>query len=120
MSRHVAICATCGKRSFETRSAARSAAHADGITGQRMNAYRCGDLWHLGHLPAAVKAGNATRADIGRGVLPLAVAQKRRTTALRAFILNPADGLAWLRAIAAREALERSMARHPAGRRPAA
>lgn len=36
--------------------------------------------------------------------------------ALRIFRRNPADGSAWLRAIAARDALHRSMNAHPAGK----
>lgn len=36
--------------------------------------------------------------------------------ALRIFRRNPADGSAWLRAIAARDALHRSMTAHPAGK----
>lgn len=32
----------------------------------RLNTYRCGNFWHLGHLPTDVIRGDLTRADIER------------------------------------------------------
>lgn len=56
-------CPRCGKRQYPTRRAARKAARTIPSDGH-LNAYRCGRYWHLGHLPAAVIAGELSRADI--------------------------------------------------------
>ncbi|HTF10350.1 MAG TPA: hypothetical protein VK659_19455 [Asanoa sp.] len=53
-------CPLDGKVRFPSRKAARRAARRHPQFG-RMNAYPCGDFWHLGHLPAAVKRGNVGR-----------------------------------------------------------
>lgn len=59
-------CATCGKLLFLSKAAAKRAArqmpHRDG----RLNAYRCGNFWHIGHLPRAIARGLASRDDLGR------------------------------------------------------
>lgn len=60
-----ARCADCGKIRFLTRKAAKHA--AKNLNRRRpghLNAYQCGEFWHIGHLPAAVIAGNRTRAEL--------------------------------------------------------
>lgn len=58
-------CPTCGKVRYLTKAAAKRAIarheHRDG----RLNAYRCGEFWHIGHLPRAIARGLATRDDLG-------------------------------------------------------
>lgn len=42
-------CPTCGKRRYITKADAKRAIRRfEGREG-RLNAYRCGDAWHLGH-----------------------------------------------------------------------
>ncbi len=72
MSRHdrpyaaIRTCGQTGKRGYRARGDARKALR-DLHPGQRqgMRAYHCEhcDLWHLGHLPWAVKRGQATARD---------------------------------------------------------
>lgn len=107
----VGTCGECGKRSYPTRDQARKASNA-GQPSEHMSAYRCGDYWHVGHLPKAVRTGEVSRAQIRTRPERL---RDALTSALRRFRGNPSDGSAWLRSIAAREALHRSMANHPAG-----
>ena len=59
-------CESCRKRSYGTRRMARAAAKQ--IRGDHMTAYPCpaaaalgASLWHLGHLPADVRAGRADK-----------------------------------------------------------
>lgn len=59
----LATCPTCGKQRYRDRKTARRAARRTPGWG-RMNAYRCGNFWHLGHLPAGVTAGKYTRDDL--------------------------------------------------------
>lgn len=64
----IVFCETRGKRSYISRKEARRVARTippDG--GPRLNPYRCDVMegyWHLGHLPARVRRGNAGREDI--------------------------------------------------------
>lgn len=62
-------CPTCGKVRYLTRKHARLVArrmkHRSGKDG-RLNAYQCGNFWHLGHLPAVVISGESSRDDIPR------------------------------------------------------
>lgn len=61
----LSTCPTCGKRRFLTKAQAKTAARQMRRLGKpRLNTYRCGDFWHLGHLPDVVRHGEATRADI--------------------------------------------------------
>lgn len=56
-------CPDCGKVRYPSRTAARQAArHAAHLRG--LNAYRCGEFWHLGHLPDDVRHGKRTRGDL--------------------------------------------------------
>lgn len=56
-------CPTCGKKSWLTRADAKAMARR--IPGGRsLSAYRCGNYWHLGHLPRPVATGALTRDDI--------------------------------------------------------
>lgn len=59
----VRTCETCGKRCFETRGDAKKVIRRLKDRG-RMHAYKCGTYWHIGHLPARVKAGNKSRDEI--------------------------------------------------------
>ena len=56
-------CATCGKRSYITKDDAKAARRQVKNQG-RMAVYRCGNAWHLGHLPRGV-----VRGDYSRGAL---------------------------------------------------
>lgn len=60
------VCATCGKRRYLTKGSAKRAIR--GFRGRegRMNAYRCGDFWHIGHMPEALRHGDITRDEIPR------------------------------------------------------
>ena len=59
-----ARCPDCGKVRYLTRAAAkRQAKRIQGREG-RVNAYLCGDFWHLGHLPKDVIQGIRTRDDL--------------------------------------------------------
>lgn len=59
-------CTSCGKLRFLTKAAAKRAASQLPHRQGRLNAYRCGDFWHIGHLPRAIARGLATRDDLGR------------------------------------------------------
>lgn len=54
--RHSGICPTCRKLRYPDRNTARRAARAL-HPGAVLRAYRCGDWWHLGNTPPAVKHG---------------------------------------------------------------
>lgn len=58
-----ARCPDCGKLRYLTRKGAKKAARMMGAVS--MSPYRCGDFWHNGHLPGAVKTGRLTRDDLG-------------------------------------------------------
>lgn len=59
------VCPRCGKREWPTRKDAKAAARRF-FPGERLSVYRCGDVWHLGHLPTAVRRGHITRDEIWR------------------------------------------------------
>ena len=47
----VGTCPDCGKRQYVTRKAARQVARRGHLrSSQGLQAYRCGDYWHLGHI----------------------------------------------------------------------
>lgn len=55
-------CATCQKRRYWTRRAARAVVRR--LPGRRMSPYQCpaaADGWHVGHLPARVRLGKVGR-----------------------------------------------------------
>lgn len=56
-------CEVCGKRCYLTKQAARRA-RSRRFPGERMSVYRCGDFYHLGHLPGRVIAGDKPRSEI--------------------------------------------------------
>lgn len=56
-------CPTCGKKQWYTRADAKAVAKK-GHQGDSVNVYRCGEFFHIGHLPAAVRRGLSTRSDI--------------------------------------------------------
>lgn len=48
-------CPTCGKRRYSDRKTAKAALRR--LSWRHgMNAYRCGQFWHIGHASAAAKA----------------------------------------------------------------
>lgn len=58
-------CPTCGKVRFLTRSRAKKV--AKNLNRRRpghLNAYRCGDFWHIGHLPSSVIKGDVPREEL--------------------------------------------------------
>jgi hypothetical protein len=65
------LCPACGKRRYLSRRDAKTFARISSHHKHRgMTAYRCGDFWHLGHLPAGVKSGRYTRDDLARKQAP--------------------------------------------------
>jgi hypothetical protein len=58
---HVGRCPRCGKRRYTSKRDAKAVIRQ---LRDRMNAYRCGEYWHVGHLPKPVIAGDAGRDDI--------------------------------------------------------
>lgn len=54
-------CPTCGKLRFLTKAEAKKSARRMKGRSGRLNAYRCGEFWHLGHLPKVVVAGRRSR-----------------------------------------------------------
>lgn len=58
-------CPDCGKRRWLTRADAKTIAkRMPAGKGIGLHPYRCGDAWHLGHLPTAVVRGDMPRADL--------------------------------------------------------
>lgn len=53
---------SCGKVKFLSKRDAK--AWAKRFPGERLSPYRCGDFWHLGHLPPAVRAGHLGRETL--------------------------------------------------------
>lgn len=60
---NVGTCRTCGKRCYLTKRAAKSFARWR-FPGEHMSAYRCGEYWHVGHLPPGVRRGVVKRSDL--------------------------------------------------------
>ena len=56
----VATCEVCGKQGYRSRRKAKAAARAL-YPGHHMSAYRCGQWWHVGHLPSRMIAGDHDR-----------------------------------------------------------
>lgn len=57
-------CPACGKRRFTSRKKAKAMARKLSLRG--VNAYPCGDYWHVGHLPKPVVQGVIDRDRIRR------------------------------------------------------
>jgi hypothetical protein len=55
-------CPTCGKVRYLTRRGARKVARRRSM--RTVSAYRCGDFWHLGHLPDRVRTGQDSRDQL--------------------------------------------------------
>lgn len=64
MNRPASECPTCGKHRYYTKADAKHAIRAMKGRVGRLNAYRCGDYWHVGHLPADVVTGVIARTDL--------------------------------------------------------
>jgi hypothetical protein len=62
---YIGCCPVCGKHCYETKRDAKRAARRL-HPGSRLNPYRCGRWWHIGHLPAPVVAGVLPRDRIRR------------------------------------------------------
>lgn len=60
-------CEPCGKRGWHTKDAAKTA-NRSLRQHERLSVYRCpvapGNGWHVGHLPAVVKAGQVSRDQL--------------------------------------------------------
>lgn len=56
-------CPVCGKVGYGTRSDAKRAARAK-HPGDHLSPYRCGNLWHIGHLPPGVRDGIVDRSTL--------------------------------------------------------
>jgi hypothetical protein len=58
-------CPVCGKVRYSSRARAKQAIRQiRSRVGGHMNAYRCGDFWHVGHTPTALIRGDITRDDL--------------------------------------------------------
>ena len=57
-------CPECGKRMFTDKHQAKQAIRAMKGRVGRLQAYRCGLVWHIGHPPPALTAGVITRDDL--------------------------------------------------------
>jgi hypothetical protein len=60
-------CRDCGKKGFPSRKAAKSLSKylRRGGGGVGLREYQCSsELWHVGHMAPAIRAGRATRADL--------------------------------------------------------
>lgn len=62
-------CVRCGKRNYFTKAEAKRAARGFESRSGKLRPYRCGDAWHLGHLPTRIRQGEVTR-DIYRQDTP--------------------------------------------------
>ncbi len=60
----VGRCSTCGKVCYPSRKAAKIAGRRLNMGSEPLSAYRCGDYWHLGHLPYEVRRGVIARASM--------------------------------------------------------
>jgi hypothetical protein len=70
---HLAVrCETCGKVRFRNRKAARARAKKL-YPGDHMSTYKCGEYWHIGHIPWAVRRGVRARDE---GPTPPSVGQQ--------------------------------------------
>lgn len=59
-------CPTCGKLRYLSRAhAKKTAKRLQRRREGRLNAYRCGAFWHIGHLPKSVVHGEVRRDEIG-------------------------------------------------------
>jgi hypothetical protein len=58
-------CPDCGKVRYLTRRHAKQIARRiSARRSGRLNAYRCGEFWHIGHLPNAVRHRDLARDEI--------------------------------------------------------
>lgn len=57
-------CPCCGKVRYTTKKGAKKDAHRLRKRFGRMDAYPCGDFFHIGHLPADVIAGERSRSEL--------------------------------------------------------
>lgn len=60
-------CPTCGKIRWLSRKDAKLAAKrtlSQQGRGKKLNAYACGDYWHIGHPPPELGRGTTTRDNV--------------------------------------------------------
>ena len=61
----IGLCQTCGKRSYPSkREARRARGQVAGHDSRHLSVYRCGDWWHIGHLPRMIVRGDAARGEL--------------------------------------------------------
>lgn len=58
----VCVCPRCGKNCFVRRKDAKKWSRGR-LPGQNWSVYRCGEYWHYGHKPEAMRSGAKTRLD---------------------------------------------------------
>lgn len=56
-------CHECGKRAYPDREAAKRAIKTH-IEKRGLRPYRCGEMWHIGHIATPVITGQASRHNI--------------------------------------------------------
>lgn len=56
-------CPDCGKYRYVSRRAAK-AARRRVHRSESMSVYRCGDYWHIGHTPRAIRTGEEQRSNL--------------------------------------------------------
>ena len=59
---YVGRCPDCGKMRFQTRKQARKHARVRFPGDKRFSEYKCGDYWHIGHLPEHIVRRGVERA----------------------------------------------------------
>lgn len=57
-------CDDCGKMRFESRKRAKEVIKSRHHNDSLMNAYRCGDYWHIGHQAPAIRRGDTSRREL--------------------------------------------------------
>jgi hypothetical protein len=60
----VSTCDDCGKRCFLAKGDAKRAIRSMKGRVGKLHVYRCGDYWHLGHIPTALARGRITRDQV--------------------------------------------------------
>ncbi|KQY58348.1 hypothetical protein ASD11_01385 [Aeromicrobium sp. Root495] len=59
----VGTCVVCGKRGYASKQTAKRAMKRL-YPGDHQSVYRCGDVYHFGHLPMQVRSGKKSRSDV--------------------------------------------------------
>lgn len=56
-------CVVCGKRSYASKRTAKRAGRRL-YPADHMSPYRCGEVYHIGHLPGPVRNGREGRTEV--------------------------------------------------------